>query len=51
MKSVKVIAELFFLMFIFIYVLVSARSCLRHVGSSSLTRDRTQVPCIGSAKS
>ena len=26
-------------------------SCSMHVGSSSLTRDRTQAPCIGSAKS
>ena len=26
-------------------------SCGMHVGSSSLTRDRTPAPCIGSAKS
>ena len=26
-------------------------SCSMHVGSSSLTRDRTLAPCIGSAKS
>ena len=48
------------------YVLVAARgifvaacliaacgllSCSMHVGSSSLTRDRTQAPCIGSVES
>ena len=26
-------------------------SCGMHVGSSSLTRDQTQAPCIGSAES
>ena len=26
-------------------------SCGMHVGSSSLTRDRTQAPCIGSTES
>ena len=26
-------------------------SCGMHVGSSSLTRDRTQAPCIGCAES
>ena len=34
--------------------LVAARgllSCGMHVGSSSLSRDRTRAPCIGSAES
>ena len=30
---------------------VRALSCSRHVGSSSLTRHRTQAPCIGNVES
>ena len=36
---------------IYLYVLGCAGSLLRHVGSSSLPKDRTQVPCFGSKKS
>ena len=36
---------------IFIYLFDCAGSSLQHVGSSSLTGDRTQAPCIGSADS
>ena len=59
--------RIFFLIFIYLlfiwlhWVLVAARWLLScgmgtlssgmHVGSSSLTRDRTQAPCIGSTES
>ena len=40
------------LLFIFIFLKFgNARSLLWHVGSSSLTRDQTWAPCIGSAES
>ena len=52
---------LFFFFFWLHWVLVAARrllscgmrtlSCSMHVGSSSLIRDRTRAPCIGSAES
>ena len=52
------ISDIFFLkMSIFIYPAVLGLSCcmqdlqLQHVGSSSLTRDQTWVPCIGSMQS
>ena len=32
----------------FIYLFGCAGSWLQHVGSTSLTRDGTQAPCIGS---
>ena len=43
--------HMFFKVFIFIYVFDCAGSYLQHVGSSSLTRDQTCVPCIGSLES
>ena len=38
----------FFLIFLFIYLFGCVRS--PHVGYSSLTRDRTQDPCLGSTE-
>ena len=38
----------FFLIFIYFSLFGCSGSSLRHVGSSSLTKDQTQVPCIGS---
>ena len=35
----------------FFILAVLGLSCSMYVGSSSLTRDRTRVPCIGSAQS
>ena len=48
---------IFFFFLIFIYLSVPGFCCnmqalwLKHVGSSSLTRDRTWAPCIGNAES
>ena len=48
---------LFLKRFIFMYLTVLGHSCgmwlllLQHAGSSSLTRDQTQAPCIGSMES
>ena len=42
-------AKHFLNIFIFIYLFGCTRSQLPPVGSSSLTKDRTQAPCIGSA--
>ena len=38
-------------MSIFIYLFGCGWFYLQHVGSSSLTRDQTRVPCIGSLES
>ena len=39
------------LLFLSIYLFGCAEFSLQRVGSSSLSRDQTWVPCIGSAKS
>ena len=39
-----------YLFFIFIYLAAPGLSCGMHVGSSSLIRDRTRAPCIGSTE-
>ena len=39
----------FFFKYLFVYLVVPVLNCGMHVGSSSLTRDRIQAPCIGSA--
>ena len=49
LESVAVtLLDFFFFFSIYLAVL---RSYLWHVGSSSLTRDLTQAPCIGSTES
>ena len=40
-----------FFLLILIYLFGCAGSWLQHVGSSPLTRDQTQAPCIGSTES
>ena len=44
---------IYFILFIWLLQVAAGRllGCSIYMGSSSLTRDRTQVPCIGSAES
>ena len=52
MKQVMVFSSLFYLfIYLFIYLFMLTLSCSMYVGSSSLTRDRTLAPCIGSMES
>ena len=37
--------------YLFLFLAAPGLSCGMHAGSSSLTRDRTWAPCIGSAES
>ena len=40
-----------YLIYLFIYLFGCIKSLLQRVGSSSLTRDQTPAPCIGSLES